>query len=174
MRASPLVCLLLVACSFPDVTLLGAGGEGATTVSAGGSSTLSTGGSTGGASDGGATTTSTGGAGGACDTDADDDGHVSIACGGDDCDDTDNRAYPGQTQGFGTPRNGGGSGDEDYDFNCSGTNTLFLTTMSSCGVCVVAGTWCKEAVECGVEVVIYSCETLGISCTAISEPNPCI
>ena len=60
--------------------------------------------------------------------DEDLDGHYSMIpvsdCGkggscesraGDDCDDTDDRVYPGQTQGFTTPSNGG-----TFDYNCDG------------------------------------------------------
>lgn len=106
MRAiAPLLLLLapLTACDFPSLTYAGAGG----------------GGSGGGADDGGA--------GGApcvppADTsgcDKDGDGWPAMRCCGQDCDDTDPRARPDQTEFFDVPVESAGG----YDFDCDGVAT---------------------------------------------------
>jgi hypothetical protein len=103
-------------------------------VSTGGGATASSGGDAGhggrgGGATGGAGGGGTGAAGGAggMSCDADGDGALAIACGGDDCDDGDARVHPGQMSFFTTPAAGGG-----YDFDCNGTEEHQLGAVT-CG-----------------------------------------
>lgn len=54
-----------------------------------------------------------------------------------DCDDGDNKAFPGQTNFFDVPRKGKGG----YDYNCDGNATPFYANVSgkSCGRCAPGG-----------------------------------
>lgn len=87
----------------------GTGAQGGTG-GAGASTSASTSTSSGG---GGATTTTTGGQGGCCDCDGDD--ALAKSCGGEDCDDSRDDIYPGETTYYDepTPNNG-------FDWDCSG------------------------------------------------------
>lgn len=111
------------------------GGSSAGGASSGGTGAGASGGApTGGSSSGGASGGS--GGSGSCVTpcDCDGDGYLSdsMACGGNDCDDEDNRVHPGQTQYF-TERSLNDRVGFDYD--CSGTlerDPLQGSTALSC------------------------------------------
>lgn len=68
----------------------------------------------------------------------------------DDCDDNDNRAFPGQTQYFSTPRTSGG-----FDFNCDGNEALQNTRIDpqQCicngNVCSLSRGWKDTIPSCG-------------------------
>jgi hypothetical protein len=111
------------------------GGSSAGGASSGGTGAGASGGApTGGSSSGGASGGS--GGSGSCVTpcDCDGDGYLSdsMACGGNDCDDEDNRVHPGQTQYFAerSPNDRVG-----FDYDCSGTldrDPLQGSTALSC------------------------------------------
>jgi hypothetical protein len=67
----------------------------------------------------------------AVDCDADDDGFLAEneACGGDDCDDADEDAHPGQADFFISPRASGG-----YDYDCDGTAEPEVTDPLDCSL----------------------------------------
>ncbi|MCB9506937.1 MAG: putative metal-binding motif-containing protein [Myxococcales bacterium] len=90
-----------------------------------------------------------------------------------DCDDTDDRAFPGQTIAFETERNSGG-----FDFDCDGVVTLSWDNLSSCTVqlppCADLGEeatpvprrgWTSRVPECG-RAANYSqtCVDFGAGC----------
>lgn len=104
------------------------GSSGANATATGGASSgggIGTGGGTasgggtqasGGSGGSGGSETSSGGSSGCSDPcDCDDDGALSKACDGDDCDDTDDRVKPGQAEYFTEPVDSVG-----FDYNCSG------------------------------------------------------
>jgi hypothetical protein len=121
-------------------------------------------------------------------------GHAYIT-NSDDCDDTDVRAHPGQTQFFNTQRNGGG-----WDFNCDSkeerqykqvatptcqncgwsstslgcmkcTQLLTIATFGlECGTSgcdVVTASAFKDSVTCGGKSTLYGCYTTPKTCTTI-------
>jgi hypothetical protein len=115
----------------PDASDGGSGGAGTGGAATGGTGGAATGGAgTGGTATGGTGTggTATGGAatGGAatggkgtgglstCTTDADHDGFLSAACGGNDCDDSNGAVFPGQVNYFDAVSPKG-----NYDYNCN-------------------------------------------------------
>jgi hypothetical protein len=124
-----------------------------------GSDASSGGGSGGIAGSAGVAGTSGGGTGGTtckappCDCDGDNHYAETTECGGDDCDDKDNRAFEGQTQSFFTPTLGNG----DFDFDCDGAETPELPLHNCTGLlcagstvgfiaaptCGTMGTWAK-------------------------------
>lgn len=67
----------------------------------------------------------------------------------DDCDDNDNRAFPGQTQYFSTPRASGG-----FDFNCDGNDSLQNTRIDP-QQCICNGNECS--LSRGWKDVVPSC-----------------
>jgi hypothetical protein len=96
--------------------------------------------------------------------DADGDGHgvngtptqactapAGYAAGTDDCDDTDGRAYPGQTTSYDTPRPSG-----SFDFDCDGAETQLNTRVDpqyclcTGGVCSISRGWKDAVPACGV------------------------
>jgi hypothetical protein len=108
------------------------GGSGGSATGGSGGTGGGTGGATGGAggATGGAGGKGTGGTG-TCTTDFDNDGYIAKACGGNDCDDTDFDAKPGQTAFPQDARNSGG-----YDYNCDNviTKDPTLNRTVNCGV----------------------------------------
>jgi hypothetical protein len=149
--------------------LAGAAGVGNT----GGSGGIAGGGSGGvsGAGSGGVSGASGAGGGstcinGECDCDGDEHASDSVACGGDDCDDKDDRAYTGQTAYFFTKT----LGNNDFDFNCDGADTPELK-QHKCGnvaLCAGAVVGYLSAPVCGTDGVWAKCVGTGIGCT----PSP--
>jgi len=86
-----------------------------------------------------------------------------------DCDDGDDRAFPGQTDYFSTPRTSGG-----FDFNCDGNQTPIDTTQG--GACQTdwwscTGTgWVGGVPDCGNPGTYHTCEDQG-GCTETSSVN---
>jgi hypothetical protein len=93
----------------------------------------------------------------------------------DDCDDTDGRAYPGQTSSYGTPRPSG-----SYDFDCDGAETQLNTRIDpqQClctgGVCAISRGWKDTVPACGVAadfaldpVTPDACDILYVSQTQV-------
>jgi hypothetical protein len=103
------------------------GGSGGGSAGAGGGA----GGGTGGGAGAGG---STGGSGGCASPpcDCDGDGYLAegSSCAGNDCDDGDPDAHPGQTGWFTTPRKTAGG----FDYDCNGTVELEFTSVISCVV----------------------------------------
>lgn len=95
----------------------GAGSAGSGAMAGSGAAAGSAGAMAGASGMGGApATSSTGGAGGCCDCDS--DMHIALACGGEDCDDTNSLVYPGEPDYFTDPLPGGG-----FNYDCAGGST---------------------------------------------------
>jgi hypothetical protein len=160
----------------------GTGGTGTGGTGTGGTGTGGTG--TGGTSTGGATGGSggaTGGTGGkgtggavTCSIDFDNDGFISKACGGTDCDDTDYDAKPGQTAFPQDARTSGG-----YDYNCDNvlTKDPALNRTVNCGVVLAScpttaqgyfGTNAADVPQCGASASWGTCvKTAGLLCEKV-------
>lgn len=140
----------------------GTGGTGGTTGVT--TSTTGTGGAIG-----------TGGTGGCCDCDGD---HALAkgVCGGTDCDDHDGRAFPDQTEYFGTPSSDPAVG---FDLDCNGTpeqNPDLVKTVDCgpIGLPCAAGTGflAKVPPPCGQSAPWGTCEQDGLGCVqAVIEQN---
>jgi hypothetical protein len=138
----------------------GGGGTVAGSSSAGGTRSLGQGGEASAqAGDGPAPGAGTSGSGAMCDADRDE--HLAEGkCGGDDCDDSDDRVSPDQTEYFGERQK-----NVDFDYDCSGapeqeevmavvcpgvvgpcpTETGFLKSLPACGETGSYGTCVKQA-----------------------------
>jgi hypothetical protein len=102
-----------------------------------------------------------------------------FATSSDDCDDTDFRAFPGQTTFFDAPAKGGG-----FDFNCDGTQTPQYRVNSSknlrCGICrcdtgaeVMACLTAPPAFPVGGAIIeggTCKCETADAARTFVTPP----
>lgn len=97
---------------------------------------------------------------------------------GEDCDDDDPRAFPGQTTGFAEPRD-----DGTWDYDCDGFSTPTLTDRPECRTPPLCGTdgytyategWALEAFpDCGGSAAwILRCELTLSGCTSTVDPNP--
>jgi hypothetical protein len=143
----------------------GAAGAGNT----GGSGGIAGGGGSGGVT--GGTGGVSGAGGGACQSppcDCDGDGYLDKggSCGGDDCDDADNRAHPGQGEFYDSQSKGVGG----FDFDCDGT-PLPKFHVVNCGVGLLAcpppaqGDGYEAPVpSCGVEAMYVKCVMSGAVC----------
>jgi hypothetical protein len=69
-----------------------------------------------------------------CTTDADSDGHISLACGGDDCDDTDGNRYPGNTETCDASNH-----DEDCDYLTFGSRDSDADGFVDAACCNIDG-----------------------------------
>jgi hypothetical protein len=90
--------------------------------------------------------------------DADGDGFADAACGGSDCADEDDRAFPGQTSFFNTPIVGATvPGTLPYDFSCDGLELKDQSQiLAACGgACNLAGY--GAASVCGSDVGYLVC-----------------
>ncbi len=112
--------------------------------------------------DAGGAANDAGGDAGTCPCDCDGDGAIAPACGGDDCDDNDERVFPGQPDYFVEPNDIVG-----FDYNCSKTDDRefdtpidcsllqacdtvtqgFLTSLPTCGESADWGTCKKSALN---------------------------
>jgi hypothetical protein len=149
----------------------GSGGSGVGGGSMGGTANGGSGGAGGTGGGGGGN----GGAGGAAsDCDLDHDGWLatSSACGGDDCDDTDDDAHPGQTGFFTSQRKSGG-----YDFNCDGdSERQFAATLDCSNLLDTAcsgESFAHPLPACGARGSWISCQLavspLPVLCMSVSE-----
>ena len=138
--------VIAASCTFPEINPVGAGsGAGTTSSTASGSAGAATtttsgmggrGGGAGAGTGGACSDAGLGGSGGAidCDVDKDDAGSAKPPCCGNDCDDTNDAAVPGQTAYFTKPRAG-----NSFDYDCNGSddpddNQLFKHTgVLECG-----------------------------------------
>lgn len=83
-----------------------------------------------------------------CTTDADGDGHRSIACGGDDCDDNDPNRFPGKPE---TCAAGGDVHDEDCDpatfgnLDADGDGAISAACCNWTGTAMTCGTDCNDS-----------------------------
>lgn len=81
-----------------------------------------------------------------------------------DCDDSDDRAHPGQTQPQSTPRRGPAT--PSFDFDCDGVETRTRTGTATCSGCELVnrsgtGGWQAEP-ACGVEgQIVTGCRSVG-------------
>ncbi|NUO48714.1 MAG: hypothetical protein HOV80_07650 [Polyangiaceae bacterium] len=94
-----------------------------------------------------------------CDFDQDGQLRADLHCGGNDCDDSDARVWPGQDEFFDTPRASGG-----YDFNCDGIDEGNHATGCACGgqaLVVPPG-----VAGCSVTGPIISCYQIFLFCGA--------
>lgn len=107
------------------------GGSGGVAGQGGSSGEAGSAGSAGAAGSGGEAGSSGGaaGSGGCCDCDGDTYAAKGPPCNGDDCDDADNRAHPGQTTPYDTP-----SPSNGYDFDCNGQTIPEHTKKLDCGL----------------------------------------
>jgi hypothetical protein len=147
------------------------GGAGDAQAGAAGGGAGSSGGSAG--SSGGA---ASGGAGAECSNepcDCDGDGFGAIGCAGDtgdDCDDTDRDAFPGQTAYFDHPRNDGSS---SFDYDCDDKVTAKFTDTVTCSVAVLDCP--NEAVQgytdgipqCGQQANFGHCKQQNLQCVKV-------
>lgn len=139
----------------------GAGGAGG----GGAGGTGGVGGDAGAGGTGAATSSATSGSGGCCDCDGD-QANALGACQGDDCDDGDARAHPGQTMYFGTPAPQAG-----FDFDCNGVSERDprLAIAVDCSGLALP---CDSAVgflgvvppACGVHADWGTCKANGLVC----------
>jgi hypothetical protein len=144
--------------------------SGSSTGSGGGStSSASSSGSTGSGGSGGSTSSSSSGGGGAsssssgggggCTTDADNDGFIAQACGGNDCADNDGAAHPMQMGWFTDPI----KGTMSFDFDCNKstafeyTDVLTCTSAFDCDVKTVK--WVSAVPMCGAMGAYGVCAT---------------
>jgi hypothetical protein len=104
------------------------------------------------------------------DPDKDDDQHDDEACGGDDCDDTDARAHPGQTSYFEEANAVIG-----FDYDCSGTPTQEFATDACTGVtCTTASVFISDTpVACGSDAVFATCTMLCMRESITSKKVAC-
>lgn len=130
-------------------------------------------GGSGGIAGAGGSAGATGGASGAgggtckkppCDCDGDTYLVKGGSCGGDDCDDADDRAHPNQNDFYDVPSKGVGG----YDFDCNGT-PLPKFHVVNCGVgllaCPADGDGYENPVpSCGVEAMYVKCVMSGAIC----------
>ncbi len=94
---------------------------------------------------------------------------------GGDCADSDNRAFPGQGEQFGTPILGARTaGTGPYDFNCDGVETQAYRRTNGCPT--VNNSSCNglrwsaaTAPACGFSAAAESCLGFGGSCTSTSR-----
>jgi hypothetical protein len=144
----------------------GAAGAG----NAGGSGGIAGGGGSAGATGGASGAGGVSGAGGGtcqnppCDCDGDTYLVKGGSCGGDDCDDADDRAHPNQGEFYDTPSKGVGG----FDFDCNGT-PLPKFHIVNCGVgllvCPANGDGYENPVPgCGVEAMYVKCVMSGAVC----------
>lgn len=149
------------ASSTTTVTTNGSGGAMGTTTAVTASSVTST-----------AQTASTSGSGGAVNCDVDKDNHKSKQCGGDDCDDNDDRAYPGQIGWFSiSPTNT----NKDWDFNCDNMETQEFTMADVCnagGQCPMTNLYVGIVTPpaCGMSGPWGNCESANLVSCAPKTP----
>jgi hypothetical protein len=132
----------------------------------------------------GSTPTGGGGEGGGCATDTDEDGELSAACGGPDCDDDgdgqdselsgcggidcddeDERVLDdptGEVVGFFTAKTAKGS----WDYNCNGSDDLQYDYKpnASCATQGCENPWIEQNPGCGGDIAVLICPGSGI-CT---------
>ncbi|MCB9556682.1 MAG: hypothetical protein H6707_11310 [Deltaproteobacteria bacterium] len=82
-----------------------------------------------------------------------------------DCDDTDDEAFPGQTNFFSRKTNLNG----DFDFNCDGKEEKRYDELANCGsrpanACDGTGGWTYRVPDCGVRVQWVTCRRFGGNC----------
>jgi hypothetical protein len=140
----------------------GAAGSGNTGGSGGVAGAAGSGGASGAAGAGGGSTCING----VCDCDGDEHASDSVECGGDDCDDGDDRAYTGQTAFFYTKT----KTNNDFDFNCDGSDTP-EQVMHKCGnvaLCAGAVPGLFSTPVCGTDIAYATCATHAVlGCTAV-------
>jgi hypothetical protein len=96
------------------------------------------------------------------DCDKDNDGYTSSACGGTDCDDSSDKAYPGNTEG----PYGDATCSDKLDNDCDGSQDLQDTDCNPC----TSDTDCDDGSICTTD----SCSTSGVcSYTAANEGKAC-
>jgi hypothetical protein len=118
--------------------------------------------------------------------DVDGDGHGNPATGiqscsppagyvtaGDDCDDNDNRVFPGQTAFFGTARP-----NLTYDYNCDGSDEKKFPQRLTCtngpGGCQANGTWFSATIpNCGKAGFAATCSASCTSSITTSQQQLC-
>jgi hypothetical protein len=89
-----------------------------------------------------------------------------MGCGGDDCDDTDSRVFPGQTLYFDTPT----KGNAGWDFNCNNGVEQKYAALNCAGLALVMcdtttqGFLAKTAPACGVRGMFGRCAKSGLQC----------
>ncbi len=101
------------------------------------------------------------------DCDCDEDGEKAMACGGEDCDDHDDRVYPEQPLFFGEASS---NSDVGFDYNCSGgaEREPELNAILSCGKLLQLG--CEgegfkdQKPACGATGTWGECEWDGLKC----------
>jgi hypothetical protein len=119
-------------------------------------------------------TTGNGGTGGVDCTnpDGDHDGHDAVECGGDDCDDGDDRAYPGQTDYFSTERKTKGGYNFDCDPDGNETPLYGTTACNAIGQCPLTDVFIASSpVPCGQSNNFGDCAT-GLGCTIKLKTPP--
>jgi hypothetical protein len=92
---------------------------------------------------------------------------------GDDCDDNDNRVFPGQTAFFTARRP-----NNTFDYNCSGTDEPQFPQGLSCtsgpGGCQTVGTWLGSTVPaCGRSGLQGACSTTCTRVGTVSATQAC-
>lgn len=92
----------------------------------------------------------------------------SLECGPLDCDDDDERAFPGQEQFFAAPRPSG-----SFDFNCDGDEERSLQTDGqTCHwrwfSCRGSG-WVAEPPTCGGAGEYHECDDVGLQCVEVDR-----
>jgi hypothetical protein len=153
-------------CTFPEITIV-------ESTSAASTSSASAGGAGG--------TSSSGGSGGdpCAVADADGDDEPSPACGGQDCNDEDDRVHPGQTSYFGTAMMGAPPPGGPFDFDCSGMadpDPMQVFTSCSMPLCNGEG-YQTDTATCGNVNGWVMCSLLMSLCQAspatAAEPLRC-
>ena len=92
-----------------------------------------------------------------CDVDGDGSLAKSAACGGDDCDDADEDAHPGQSDYFTSPRVSGG-----YDYDCDGKSEPEFSGELDCSALLSAceGEGFSSPPACGGSGTWIRCESI--------------
>lgn len=148
----------------------GGTGAGAAAGSGGVAATTSTGGQADGGTagvpvTGGSGGAGTGGVGGCNPCDCDNDGALSEACAGDDCDDNNDEVFPGQVLFFDES-----SGSVGFDYNCDDRSEREFQTAVNCAGLALLG--CESESEgflgalpsCGTSAAWGGCRVDGLSC----------
>jgi hypothetical protein len=101
--------------------------------------------------------------------DADGDGYTSKACGGNDCNDSDKQAHPGQTLFFTMPM----SGTMSFDYNCDGVETPEFQYVKCVSPCMTKTNVFLTDAACGQIGTFGDCNALCQSSNLTTKTRAC-